>query len=234
MSIGRINNAESDSDKDQLQGEFGVEHNPNGPWANLEDGNLKNAIVRLAASNHVSCAADNPKLSKFADFLDVFASAWLEQKAQVEKEAQKYGFAPCKTTEEIPEEDRRNAALLSLTLNGSFVLLGNGCLSYSGSFGHYEKIPFRKDGSHTTKYAESGVVVSGEAVLNSPLNLSTKGNFVGNTSPLQALYFTKENLFTADALQLENALSESVVQFSHMIRGGMDENFSGTSVPRQT
>src|SRR3989338_10630276 len=96
----------SDSDKNKDQEKFGVDYNPNGPWANLKDKSIQDAILRLAGENHASCAADNPKFKEFADFLDAFAGAWLEQRAQVESESQKYGFIPCNSTAEIPEEDR--------------------------------------------------------------------------------------------------------------------------------
>lgn len=211
---------DSGSDKEQPQGDLDVEHNPRGPWANLNDENLQSAIVRLAGMHHAACSADNPKLKKFADFLDAFASAWLEQKAQVEKEAQKYGFAPCKSTKEIPAGDRHKVALLSLTLNGSFVLLGNGCLSGKGSFGSYEKIPFRKGDGATKINAPNGVVVRGEAEMNSRLLLNS---LIGSTSPLQALYYTKENLPARDALELEEALSMSVQHFSQTFRVDIDE-----------
>ena len=75
-----------DSDKNKDQEKFGVDYNPNGPWANLKDKSIQDAILRLAGENHASCAADNPKFKEFADFLDAFAGAWLEQRAQVESD----------------------------------------------------------------------------------------------------------------------------------------------------
>ena len=225
MSNENINNDNADDEKDQHRQDFGVENNPNGPWANLKNENLQNAIVRLAGEHHRRCAAENPKLGRFADFLDAFASAWLEQKAHVEQEAQKYGFAPCESTTEIPHKDRHKAALLCLTLNGSFVLLGNGCLASSGGSGHYEKIPFRADGSPTKVNALLGVVVNGEAAIHNRLYCTGQvSSFIGNTSALQALYCTTDELPPENALQLGQALSESVSHFSDTIRFSFDES----------
>ncbi|MSR68064.1 hypothetical protein EXS65_04585 [Candidatus Peribacteria bacterium] len=210
----------------ERKNEFGVEHNPNKSWANLDDEKLQDAILQLAGENHISCAADNPRLSKFADFLDIFASAWLEQKARVEEQAGKYGFSPCTSTAEIPAEDRHKVALLSLTLNGSFVLLGNGCLSSSGGSGQYEKIPLRKDGKATSMRVEDGVIVLGEATMRTRLHVTRGGGgFIGNTSQLQALFYTKDTLPADNILQLRKALSESVSQFSQTVRGDLEETF---------
>ena len=166
----------------------------------------------------------NPKFIKFEDFLDAFASAWLLQKAQVDDEAQKHGFMAVKSTNEIPRADRLKAALLSLTLNGSFVLLGNGCLSSNGGSGRYEKIPFRKDGKRVSVQVPGGVIVRGEAALQARLAMSDeKKLFKRHTSALQALYYTKNILPEGDALQLGEAVSESIAGLSRTMRGDADE-----------
>ncbi|MDP7247833.1 MAG: hypothetical protein QF741_04385 [Candidatus Peribacteraceae bacterium] len=221
MSAEHIHNDGSDSDHEE---HIGVQHNPNGPWANLEDTALQDAILREAGECHKQCALDNPKLSKFADFLDAFASAWLEQKAKVEEEGKKYGFAPCEDTALLSEEDRRKAALLCLTLYGSYVLLGNGCLTNGGGSGRYEKIPFRKGGMATIKTAPHSVTVDGEARLQELLKIVDRPiQFIGNTSSLQMLLTTTENLPEEDKLRLGEALSESCVDLINTIRGDIDE-----------
>ncbi|HCI04073.1 TPA: hypothetical protein DE059_04055, partial [Candidatus Peribacteria bacterium] len=163
MSDGDIDGALGDSHHDEAM--FRTVHNPHGPWAHLDDRRVQDNIAKLAGEHHAVNLAEDRTFTEFPMFLDAFTAAWLDQKAKVEAEAQKYGFAPCETTATISAEDRAKAAVLVLTLNGSFVLLGNGCLVYYGGSGRYEKIPFRKGGASPKHVAPKGIVVNGEAEL---------------------------------------------------------------------
>ena len=68
-------------------------------------------------------------------------------------------------------------------------------------------------------------MVCGEAEMNAPLVMGGNELFVSRVSPLQALYYTKENLPADDALHLGEAVSASVSEFSQTVRGGIDETF---------
>ena len=61
--------------------------------------------------------------------------------------------------------------------------------------------------------------------MNAPLVMGGNELFVSRVSPLQALYYTKENLPADDALHLGEAVSASVSEFSQTVRGGIDETF---------
>lgn len=222
-----------DSPEDNPNEKLGVDHNPTGPWANIKEKDVQDAILSMAGSFHKSCIEDNPTYSKFADFLDVFARAWLEQKAQVEREAQKYGFIPCRNTREIPMEDRNKAAILCLTLYGSFVLLGNGCLGRMGGSGQYEKIPLRKNGDSSKVRSPSGVRVSGAAKLHERLYMRNQGSFAfkSEVSALQALYYTTEKLPDTNVLALGAALSDSIASFSQTIRFSVGDTLPVKALP---
>ena len=216
------------------EGEIDVEHNPNGPWANLEDRKVKDNIAKLAGRHHAACRAENPALSEFPVFLDAFAKAWLEQKALVESEAERYGFVPCESTALLTGENRSRAGILVLTLNGSFVLLGNGCLTYLGGSGRYEKIPYRKGGTSFKHVAPQGILVNGEAELQKSIVFTNRDgfHFIVKTSPLQALYFTTRNLPPEDALKLGNALSDSIADFGETLRDySRDETVQDVPLP---
>jgi len=192
---------QADNGKDDEPLDFGVEHNPNGPWARLEDPGVKCAIARLSGLFHGAIRAQDPELSRWNDFLDVFTDAWLNLKAKVEEEAQKYGFTACHTTADLPEIDCEKVAILALTLNGSYLLLGNGCLSH-GSFGDYQRIPFRKDMAASI-HADEGVRCTSEPTLQESLHCpSQDGLFIQNTSPLFQLYYTTRDLPRGDSIHL--------------------------------
>ncbi|MDP7247913.1 MAG: hypothetical protein QF741_04800 [Candidatus Peribacteraceae bacterium] len=216
-----MSNSDVDSplaDSDQDKNKFDIKHNPNGPWANLDDRTIKDNIARLAAEHHAACKAENPALSEFPVFLDAFTTAWLEQKAQVDSEAQKYGFVPIESTATLTGENRTRAGILALTRNGSFVLLGNGCLVYHGGSGRYEKIPYRKGGASVKYFVPRCIKVKGEAELRQSLDISGDGPaFIRNTSGLHALYFTTRTLPADDELALGNVLSESAVNLRDTI-----------------
>lgn len=213
-----------------------VQHNPDGPWAHLEDETVQNNIAKLSGEHHGACRAEDLTFTDFPTFLDAFTAAWLEQKAKVEAEAQKYGFVPCESTATLSAEDRAKAAVLVLTLNGSFVLLGNGCLAYHGGSGRYEKIPYRKSGASLKSVAPQGIVVNGEAELQKSIVFSNRDgfDFIKNTSPLQALYFTTRNLPAEDALELGNALSDSIADFGETLRDfGNYETIQDVPIPER-
>ncbi len=206
------------------EGPIEVAHNPNGPWANMENKKQQDAIAREAGKYHTQCALENPRLSRFEDFLDALTVAWLEQKSKVEDEAEKYGFTECEDTALLSDEDRRKSALLTLTLNGSYILLGNGCLTAGGGSGRYERIPFRKEDVAEKYNASNSVSVDGDAKLHEPLRFVKKLIlFITKSSNLQMLFTTTQNLSEEDQLRLGEALEESYAGLVATIQGGVEE-----------
>lgn len=195
-----------------------MEFNPHGPWADLNEKGVKDAILTMAHTHYRRHVARNPQAYEFRDFLDALAAAWLEKKAEVDKEAEKYGFVPCKGIADIPEADRQSAALLTLTLNGSFILFGNGCLSSQGGSGYYSKIPLRETTGPTTIYAHYEVTVL-EAELEKRMQIASSKShpFIKNTSALRALYYTKNALSQGDQVKIGKVISASIQQFNESI-----------------
>ncbi len=206
-------------------GRYGIHLNPYGPWANLGDQCTKNAILSLARETYDSRSKENTKLSSFADFLDVFASAWLEQKAKVESDAFKHGFIACNSTNIIPYDTREKVSLLMLTLSGSYLLLGNRCLSRSGGSGKYERIPVRKSALAVQYSAQSGIAVRGEGSVGLPICLTSYRpvEFIQQTSPLFALYYTTKILTPDNLLVISRAVSDSISNFTQTVRDDLEE-----------
>ncbi len=219
------------------QPNWGVEHNPHGSWANLENKKVQSAILKMATKNHTACVAKCPEYAQLSNFLDAFTSAWLAQKAQVEQEALRHGFAPCEDTAILSPSERQQTAILCLTLNGSNILLGNGCLSAAGGFGRYARIPLREKTISSILQVSRGVCVVGDAKLYQKLycrNFRNEFEGVSETSSLQLLFYTTNTL--SDDLQqiIAAMLDESIIRFNDTLLGVADETKSvGIHIPEE-
>ena len=188
-----------------------VDHNARGLWVKLPDQQIRDAVARMAGRCHAIIAKNNPQMIVFRDFLDALAFYWREFRTKVEDEAQKYGFASCDDVSLIPPQNHPKIALLALTMNGSFVLLGNGCLTREGSFATYEKIPMRiGDGAARNRHVASGARCNGLPKVGAPMSVTN----VVNTSPVYLLYSTTQQLPGGDAAHLAESLSKHYTIFA--------------------
>lgn len=206
------------------QPQFEFNSNPLGPWHNLSDDALKKAI--LTESREHFAAAQNAGPLDLPTFVDLFTAQWLEFKAKVEAEAMSHGFRLCKNLADVPPGARHKVAILALTINGSFVLLGNGCLTGKGSSGRYERIPYRITARMGNKNKTDGVACVTEPAVGSELHCR---NLI-NTSPLYLLYYTTEPLPGNDMLRMGDSLSMSQTQFATKMRETVG---GGETVPTQ-
>jgi hypothetical protein len=216
---------------------WGVEHNPHGPWANIDDKHLQDAILRMAVKNHATYAATHSEYARLTTFLDACTSAWLEQKAHVEQEAQKHGFISCENTAALEESIRKQTALLCLTLKGSNILLGNGCLSAAGGFARYAKISVRQDEGCSVLQVSHGVRVTGEAALHHRLyfhGFCDGFNGIRDTSSLQLLFYTTNTLSNDHQSIIAAMLDESILRFNDTLFGMTDQtNSIGIPIPEE-
>jgi len=187
---------------------FDVVHNPGGPWETMNDQNVKNAIVRMATEVYRSRTIKE----SYPDFLDQFTLAWHELCVKVEDMSRKHGFRPCVDLSHLSPGDQLRVALLALTINGSFVLLGNGCLRHPGSSGMYERIPLREGHAPDNIRARSGVVCVTQPSVGEKFVFDAR-NFLGSTSPIHLLFYTTDTIPRGDAERLERALTDSVSEF---------------------
>jgi len=185
--------------------EFGHEYNSTGPWAAMPR-NVQNAIRDMVV--------DNMGTSNFAQSLDKFAEQWLKFKADVEDEASNYGFVSCRTTADIKAE-RNRVAVLSLTMSGSFLLLGNGCLEAPGGSINYKKIPLRVNEKAKDKNFPSGTYCDNDPTVGKILVLKGKGAM--NTSAIQLLFYTTEQISEDNARKLVESVSESIFSFNQTV-----------------
>lgn len=192
-------------ERPDLPRKFGVQCNSNGPWSNLTDHSVKDAIIRMAGEAYSTQLWDQ----NFPDFLDTFTLAWKEFCIEVENTSRKYGFRQCKDLSEVLPDERSKVALLSLTINGSFVLLGNGCLTHSGSMATYKRILLREKHTPQDRHVTEGIACAQEPKVGTPFYFSGNG-FPPHTSPIYLLYYTTDSLPEENALHVAEELEESI------------------------
>lgn len=180
---------------------YGFEGNPLGPWHNLDDERLKAAILTEAREYYD--ARKQTAAVDFTKFVDLFTAQWLEFKAKVEAEATSNGFRACVNLSGVRSQDRHKVAILALSINGSFILLGNGCLTSSGASGRYERIPFRISTKMGNRNAPHSVSCKSDPAVGSELSCK----FLVTTSPLYLLYYTTDALPGANILRMGEHLS---------------------------
>lgn len=207
--------------------EIGFICNPCGPWNQLEDERLKQALLRLAATHKLECQ-NQTGFTDFKDVVDAFVLSWIQKQVQVEDVAIQRGFTPCEDMSTLPPSDRRKAAVLALSLNGSFCLFGNGCLMYRGGSGHYEKIPYRRDEGAVVRKALQGVRCMTIPKVGSSLQLNQSRLKLKHTSAVHDLYYTTNQLTDEGLLQIGQEVSEVISQnFLGTIGQDLDETSKG-------
>lgn len=204
--------------------DFGVVANPNGSWKNHPDERVRNVILQSAASSYrvISSQAENA-VQSFLDFLDIYTNAWNELRMKVEEESRKYGFVACQNLSSLSEDEKKMVALLALSQQGSFILLGNGCLSAAGGSGTYEKIPLRYDFGTMSNHVSSGVRCRTETI-EVGYSLYLQGDLhLKHTSNIYLLFYTTEQLPKENELKFRNTLAQHLECFSDTVRGGQGD-----------
>lgn len=179
--------------------------NPNGAFATLFTF-LQRPLLSLARLSYPSVSHE----VSLADFVDRMAQAWLDAVVAVDVFAKSNGFLECTNLYGINASDRSHVALLALTINGSTLLLGNGCLTPEGSFARYTRLVLRRDTDIPPQtYQESGVHCD-DASVSRRLTLQGAHSLdVTSTSPLYCLFYTTRDI-NDDAIQAMCALHQQI------------------------